>query len=60
LLYGCLGSAVLFRYLCWNGLFAPDGAYDLRLALIFWFGVTIISIVGIVALERADGIGRRP
>jgi len=53
ILYGALASAVLLWLLYSNAVANPDG-HNLRLALMFWGGVTVIGIGGIVALERAD------
>jgi hypothetical protein len=53
-LFGCIGSAVLFRYICWDPLFHNPGIYDVRVALGLWAGITIIGLCGIVALEGVD------
>jgi hypothetical protein len=53
-LFGCIGSAVLFRYLCWDPLFDNPGTYDVRVALGLWAGMTILGLFGIIALERVD------
>jgi hypothetical protein len=58
LLFGCIGSTVLFRYLCWDPLFNNPGTYDVRAALGLWAGMTIIGLCGIVALEGVDGPSR--
>lgn len=51
-LYGCLASVGLFWLVCWDALIDQSGLYDVRLALAFWLGVTVIGIGGIVGIER--------
>ncbi|MGN6620222.1 MAG: hypothetical protein ACTHKR_04055 [Sphingomonas sp.] len=58
LLYGCIGSLVLFRFVCWDELIHNSGEYDIHLALMFWFGVTLIALGGVVGLEWADRAGK--